>query len=407
MKSFDQSSLEIERLAALHALNILDTPAEKEFDDLVELAANICEAPVSLVTLVAENRQFFKARTGTLERETTRSVSFCTHALTHNDILLVKDATKDARFATNPMVTGEPHVRFYAGAPIVSPEGYKLGTLCIIDQKPGDLSWEKASALKTLAAQASKLIELRHYRIQNDALKLELGQANAAVAKLRYDRERKRRLSQVKLKGLEHFLGTQREVLKTGKFTKRELTEMAHGMKTQIDELSNFSLALEVLGSIRSVGIQPEVISLSLLLSEIQVSMADELKSASITLNALIPEGMTIVQDRNALSVVLRTVLSTMIRYLKKTEVFFVANFKDNKVMFRLSVMNNDIQTVLRQNLGTEIDAAVLGDTNAGVRLALVREIIHDLGGEMEVMALGTKGTSVIIETPETPVEPG
>jgi signal transduction histidine kinase len=156
---------ETDRLAALYALDILDSPAEQDFDDIVKLASNICGTPVSLVSLLDSDRQWFKARIGTDLTETNRDVSFSSHAVLGRDLLVVPDATKDARFADNPQVTQQDGIRFYAGAPLITTDGFALGTLCVIDREPRRLDIEQLQALRALARQATSQMELRRHSI--------------------------------------------------------------------------------------------------------------------------------------------------------------------------------------------------------------------------------------------------
>jgi signal transduction histidine kinase len=156
---------EIDRLTALYALDILDSPAEQDFDDIVKLASNVCDAPMSLVSLLDSDRQWSKARVGTELAETSRDISFCAHAVLGRDLLVVPDATKDARFADNPMVDQEGGVRFYAGAPLITTDGYALGTLCVLDREPRRLDVEQLQALRALARQVTSQIELRRHAI--------------------------------------------------------------------------------------------------------------------------------------------------------------------------------------------------------------------------------------------------
>lgn len=156
---------EIDRLAALYALDILDSAPEQDFDDIVALASNVCGTPMSLVSLVDTDRQWFKARVGTEATETDREVSFCAHAILGRDLLVVPDATKDSRFADNPTVTAGDGIRFYAGAPLVTTDGYALGTLCVIDNEPRSLDVEQLQALRALARQVTSQMELRRHAI--------------------------------------------------------------------------------------------------------------------------------------------------------------------------------------------------------------------------------------------------
>ena len=150
------------RLAVLLEHEILDTPGEREYDDITLLAAQICGTPISTITLIDENRQWFKSRVGLHQRETPRDISFCAHAILQPDrTLIIPDATLDDRFMANPLVTGEPGIRFYAGAPLVSKESYALGTLCVIDHEPRQLTERQIESLQALARQLSLRLELR------------------------------------------------------------------------------------------------------------------------------------------------------------------------------------------------------------------------------------------------------
>lgn len=155
--------LDVGRLAALDAYDILDTASEKGFDDVVLLARNICQTPVALVSLVAGNRQWFKARVGFPPCETDLNSSVCAHALAEPDLLVIPDLAKDPRTRENPLVTDEPRIRFYAGAPLRTPDGKVLGSLCVIDgePRPGGLTCIQAESLRALAGQVMAQMELR------------------------------------------------------------------------------------------------------------------------------------------------------------------------------------------------------------------------------------------------------
>lgn len=150
------------RLASLRSLGLLDTEAEEQFDRVTRLAQHLLGVPIALVSLVDEDRQWFKSRIGLEPAETSRDASFCAHAIVQDaPVFEVRDARADERFVDNPLVTGDPMIRFYAGSPIAAPDGSPLGTLCIIDRVPRELTEEDRSALRDLAALVERELEVR------------------------------------------------------------------------------------------------------------------------------------------------------------------------------------------------------------------------------------------------------
>lgn len=152
---------ELQRIASLYSLHILDTPPENRFDNLTKLATEIFHVPISTLTLIDANREWFKSCQGLSDIEGERAISFCGHALVENEIMAVPDTLKDKRFADNPMVIGEPYIRFYAGVPIMSNNGQHIGVFCIKDTKLREFSKEDEESLKGLAAWAELEVNLR------------------------------------------------------------------------------------------------------------------------------------------------------------------------------------------------------------------------------------------------------
>ncbi len=149
------------RVIALDKYAILDTDPEQSFDDLTLLASYVCKTPMALISLVDEDRQWFKSRVGIDASETSRDIAFCSTAILQSDVFVVPDALADERFRDNPLVVSDPHIRFYAGAPLINEDGYALGTLCVIDRAPRDLAPDQKEALQALSRLVLVHLEFR------------------------------------------------------------------------------------------------------------------------------------------------------------------------------------------------------------------------------------------------------
>ncbi len=184
--------LESARVAALNRYAILDTEPEQTFDDLVVLAAYVCKTPIAMLSLVDDHRQWFKSKVGVEIRETPREASFCAHAIQQGELFIVEDTWSDARFRDNPLVVNDPHIRFYAGAPLINEDGFALGTLCVVDRQPRELDDAQKEALKSLGKLALVQMELRqNLQLLKDALN---------------DRTREEHARELELKRLEEKL---------------------------------------------------------------------------------------------------------------------------------------------------------------------------------------------------------
>lgn len=157
---------EVARIEELKQYRILDTEPEVGYDDLVLLASQICDTPIALVSLVDARRQYFKSRVGLDATETPRDIAFCAHAILQDELMIVPDALRDGRFADNPLVTSDPNIRFYAGAPLITPKGHAMGTLCVIDRVPRTLNLAQQDALQALGRQVVALLQLRRAKEQ-------------------------------------------------------------------------------------------------------------------------------------------------------------------------------------------------------------------------------------------------
>lgn len=198
---------EAARVAALQKYAILDTDPEQGFDDLALLASYICRTPIALISLIDENRQWFKSKVGLSVSETSREIAFCSRAILQTDVFIVPDTLQDERFRNNPLVVSEPGIRFYAGAPLITDEGYALGTLCVIDRTPREISPDQKEALKALSRLVLTQLEFR----RNLMLLKE-----ALTDRTKEEHQRQRELVEVQEK-LFRVLGLRHRVDRTAK----------------------------------------------------------------------------------------------------------------------------------------------------------------------------------------------
>lgn len=204
------------RVAALHSYGILDTPREEEFDAIVKLVSTICGTPISVINLVDKERQWFKAEVGLGIRETPLPASICAHAILQPGLFIVPDTLEDRRFSDNPLVTGVPHLRFYAGALLETPEGLPLGTICVLDYKPRQLDDSQKALLRLMAQQIMKLFELRRINASERRARVRAEVLAEATGTQLFDAEREAALREQFIAVLGHDLRNPLASIKAG-----------------------------------------------------------------------------------------------------------------------------------------------------------------------------------------------
>lgn len=408
---------EDERLHALYRYNILDTPVEPAFERITSLASKFFDIPIALTTLIDRDRQWFKSCHGLNIRSTSRQVSFCTHAILSDNVMVVPNAQKDERFADNPLVTGYPGIRFYAGAPLKTPEGHKLGTLCIIDTMPrAPLSAKEEETLADLAALVVDELELR------DAL-------NEARRETKKRQEGEALLQETNLK-LE--MATRAKSI--------FLANTSHELRTPISAIIGFSelLSKEVVGSLNQrqsdytryiydsgnhlLALVNDTLDLSkieagkmeLHLNEVHIPdlvrsaapiIQERYRDGGVELKIELPQEMNpVFADERRLRQVLYNLLANAIRFTPSGGVVRIVVKDDpSRVCFAIEDMGVGIdakdQIKLFQPF-SQLDAAKGRGEGTGLGLAVTKHLVELHNGRIEVESQVGKGSTFRFSIP-------
>lgn len=384
---------ESERLHELYKLELLDTAYEAEFDEIVKLASQICNVPISLITLVDLDRQWFKARHGLDKAETDRNISFCGHAILADELFEVKDAISDDRFHDNPLVTGEPQIRYYAGMPLVTNGGYKIGTLCVIDRTPRNLDDEQLFALKVLSRQVMKLFELR---IKNKELKNITEVQKRFMAILAHD-----------IRGPLASLETTFELKNSGFLTNEEIKEFDELIPAKLDS------AVQLLNNILDWGkIQTGessgnwgAVNVHELWAECVVQLKHVVKQKNNVFVNSAPEDISVEADRLALEFIIRNLASNAYKFTSGGAITFSATKFDDRVEMSVKDegvgMSKDAQDAIlmrKEYYGTT--PGTHNEKGSGLGLKLMYEYLLGIGGDLRFESTAGNGTTVTVVLP-------
>ncbi|WP_165760209.1 GAF domain-containing sensor histidine kinase [Niastella populi] len=380
------------RLADLYQYNLLDTTEEKEFNDLVQLASAICNAPISLISLIDAERQWFKARVGIDLTETSRDTSFCSHGILNGDIFIVPDATNDNRFAQNPMVTGKQGIRFYAGVPLTTGAGNNLGMLCVKDTVPRSLTSEQQQALMVIGQQVVKQMELR---LKNQELERITETQRRMISIIAHD-VRSPLASIVSL-----FQLYQNKMIDPDRFN-----NFLHVSSAQLH--STMAL-LENLVEWGNIQLQPA----SLVSEMFSLKDAVEKVFTEVTVQASMKENRLVNQvhaavklnmDENILRFILRNLLTNANKFTEKGSITVDGFNFGKKVVIRVADTGIGMPPRMSERLFLSKEKysrrGTQNESGSGLGLVLIKEFVEKANGSIQVQSTEGQGSSFIIELP-------
>lgn len=384
MKISEKHKHESERLKLLESYSILDTLPEIDYDNLTAIASEICNTPISLVSLIDSKRQWFKSHHGLNVSETPKDYAFCAHAIIDpNDVFIVQDTRKDERFFDNPLVTGEPNIIFYAGVPLVGANNLPLGTLCVIDHKPKLLSQTQILALKALANQVMNLLELRKTKAQLERALEDVKQINQELESFAYIAAHDLKSPLNNISSItDLFLNLYREKLDEDG---QKLIELIAFSSAKLRKLIEGLLEY---GNSNTLLKQDKVeVNLTELVKDIKGLFHFE-NNCEITLKTSLD---TIFTNRTAIEQIFINLISNSIKYNYKPRTEIEIEIKENDSKYIISIKDNgtgiskEDQNKVFQIFKVLAQEDKFGQRGNGIGLATVKKIIEALGGTIYI----------------------
>lgn len=377
------------RLDALHTLGILDTQGEQDYEDIVKLASKICQTPISLVSLIDSQRQWFKARVGLDLNETARDISFCAHAIHNDDIMVVSNVLEDERFYDNPLVVNDPNIRFYAGMPLKTSNGYNVGTLCVIDHTPRNLTEEQVFALKTLGRQVVNLLELR---VNNSRLQKLNSLQNKLLAIVSHD--------------VRNPLVTVQSLIKMvedGHLSRYEFNTVTEQLQNQV------GLTLDLLNNLVEWGISQmrgenftvQGFGLHMLVEEEFTKTRSMAHAKGLWLKNNVHQSMVIKADVNMLRFMLRNMVTNAIKFTEKGGV--VLSCIETDCGWNVHITDTGIgippekQKKLLDRQDRFTTAGTRNEAGSGMGLVMCFEFAEKHNGEITITSEPGKGSTFTI----------
>lgn len=377
---------ESKRLEALAEYSILDSEAESVFDEIVALASFICGTPISTITLIDEKRQWFKAQVGLKDSQTPRDVAFCAHAILQNELMVVNDAREDKRFNDNPLVLGKPDIRFYAGMPLITADGYKLGTICVIDTKPNVLSKEQSFALGVLSNQVMKLLELRK---QNITLAKMHAMHNKLLSIIGHD-----------LRGPVKSIDGLLHLAEDYDMSFEEYKELIPRLRQLVDTTDNllFNILNWAKNQIEGKATVKEPLAVRFLLQEIADAHSPLFKTKQNQIVNDVSDDVKILVDKNRLEFVFRNLLLNANKYMNHGTIRISSRAVDDKLEICVADsgpgIDEDRHIALFEWGGRNSTNGTNGEKGSGLGLPMCKEFVEEMGGMIWLTSKIDEGTS-------------
>lgn len=373
---------EKQRLKALKSFNILDTLEEKEYDAITRIAADICDTPMALVSLIDEDRQWFKSHHGIDATETPRDLAFCAHAInTPDSLFVVNDANKDDRFFDNPLVTGGPSVQFYAGAPLNTKDGESIGTLCVIDIKPRkEFTERQRASLKDLADQVMAQLELRRQNIQQKIINEELRIKNDQLKHLSY---RLAHDMKTPLLGISSIVGFIKEDY-SDFYKETEIPNYLSIIDNRVEFMESLINGIINYNAITNADITVQEFNIS---KEIESVLNKQTNATKVHLQ-LDNCNETINHSLNSFHQIFRNLISNSIKFTDKSTIDILIGFKEDQDFYEFTYEDNgpgiperywEKVFTLFEKLGTE------NTNDTGIGLSTIKALIDKLGGTISI----------------------
>ncbi len=382
------------RLVALQSYAILDTLPEKEYDDITFLASLICDTPMALISLIDKDRQWFKSNHGLEERETPREFAFCSHAIVDkNNTLVVSDAREDERFHDNPLVTSDPSLVFYAGVPLNTPDGHPIGTLCVLDTKPKELTPDQEKALEVLSNQVLKLLELRktavvlhrNNQILRDKNKTLDKFVSVAAHDIKSPINNILSLSEMLLEDYSSSIDSDAvELLDYIKVSAKHSTHLIDGILSYSKDVNGISD-------------HKEFVNIKSLLVEIKNLLVT---SDHIDLKINIDDSLVVYANKTALNQIFSNLVSNAIKYNHKDIIKIKIDAQESDIYYSFNVKDNgsgiadEDKKKIFKLFATTANKDKNGFHGTGIGLATVKNLIQNLGGKISVISKKESGAN-------------